>query len=353
MNLDSMILFSSITRVFGSIGQSDYSAANVFMDEYARYRNRLAKRGERRGRTISMNWPLWEEGGMSMDEDTKKIMMKNTGMIPMKTEIGIHALYKGLASGNEQVMVLEGDIKKIQVGMMSKAESNPVKEQSRKQTEKVNVDKEILREKTLHRLKALLGELTKLSINKIETEESLDAYGIDSIMIAQLNQKLAYHFKELSKTIFYEYQTLRALGEYLISDYLQECIKWTEFEEQRGVSNSKNKVTEHELKDNTVYPMLTSIRRRRESLKRNFAITGIHKKTNEPIAIIGMTGRYPKANDLKEYWHNLREGKDCISAIPGERWPLEGFYHGEKEEAIAQGEKLQQMGRISGRICKF
>jgi len=33
----------------------------------------------------------------------------------------------------------------------------------------------------------------------------------------------------------------------------------------------------------------------------------------ERIAIIGMAGRFPKANDLDEYWRNLRDGVDCIS----------------------------------------
>ena len=30
------------------------------------------------------------------------------------------------------------------------------------------------------------------------------------------------------------------------------------------------------------------------------------------IAIIGISGRYPKAKDLKEFWNNLCEGMDCI-----------------------------------------
>jgi amino acid adenylation domain-containing protein len=31
------------------------------------------------------------------------------------------------------------------------------------------------------------------------------------------------------------------------------------------------------------------------------------------IAIIGMAGRFPRARDLQELWHNLRDGVDCIS----------------------------------------
>ena len=31
------------------------------------------------------------------------------------------------------------------------------------------------------------------------------------------------------------------------------------------------------------------------------------------IAIIGMSGRFPKAKTLDQFWHNLREGRECIS----------------------------------------
>ena len=39
-----------------------------------------------------------------------------------------------------------------------------------------------------------------------------------------------------------------------------------------------------------------------------------------------MSGRYPGAQNLEEYWENLQSGKDCIGELPGERWPLDGFY---------------------------
>src|SRR5581483_5630958 len=40
---------------------------------------------------------------------------------------------------------------------------------------------------------------------------------------------------------------------------------------------------------------------------------------SEPIAIIGMSGRFPMAQNLQEFWHNLVAGRDCISEIPADR----------------------------------
>ena len=90
-------------------GQADYSTANAFMDAYAKYRNNRVTSKQRQGQTLSINWPLWQEGGMRVDEATEK-MMQSVGLIPMQTGSGIQALYRGLASGQDQVMVMEGNL---------------------------------------------------------------------------------------------------------------------------------------------------------------------------------------------------------------------------------------------------
>ncbi|KJK55118.1 peptide synthetase, partial [Saccharothrix sp. ST-888] len=42
--------------------------------------------------------------------------------------------------------------------------------------------------------------------------------------------------------------------------------------------------------------------------------------TDTDIAIVGLSGRYPEAEDLNEFWQNLRSGRDCIREVPAERW---------------------------------
>ena len=42
-------------------------------------------------------------------------------------------------------------------------------------------------------------------------------------------------------------------------------------------------------------------------------------KDRSPLAIIGMSGRYPMANNLAEFWQNLVTGRDCVSEIPLDR----------------------------------
>jgi len=68
---------------------------------------------------LSINWPLWQEGGMHIDEETQKMMRQSMGIIPMQTPTGIRALYQGLASGEDQVMVMEGNLPKMQQKLLS------------------------------------------------------------------------------------------------------------------------------------------------------------------------------------------------------------------------------------------
>ncbi|WP_009906771.1 type I polyketide synthase, partial [Burkholderia thailandensis] len=50
----------------------------------------------------------------------------------------------------------------------------------------------------------------------------------------------------------------------------------------------------------------------------------------DAIAVIGLAGRYPQARDLDAFWRNLRDGRDCITEIPAERWNHGDFFDPQK-----------------------
>ncbi|MCP3743509.1 SDR family NAD(P)-dependent oxidoreductase [Paenibacillus sp. A3M_27_13] len=334
-NLDFFVLFSSISGSLGNPGQADYSTANAFMDAYAEYRNALVGAKQRRGQTLSIRWPLWKEGGMRIDADTEQIMTQNMGITAMQTWSGMRALYQSLASGKKQVMVMEGEPEKIEA-YLAKAVSQP--DVHAIQATAPKLDSNLLYDKTLYRLKVLLGEVTRLSVSSIEAHEPLERYGIDSIMITQLNAKLAGFFGELSQTLFYECQTLRALTEYFVAEYPQECMQWT------GMNHDIQPVEE-----TLAAPLYVEVEAVPSAAKaaakpvRSLAGSA-PAEMREPIAIIGMAGKYPWSRDMNEYWENLKAGKDCVTEIPRERWMMEGFFHPDSQEAVANGKSYSKWG---------
>jgi len=58
---DFICLFSSTSAILGVSGQVDYTAANAFMDAYARY-----KRQQDGTRVVSINWGAWADVGMAV-----------------------------------------------------------------------------------------------------------------------------------------------------------------------------------------------------------------------------------------------------------------------------------------------
>ena len=322
LNLDFFVLFSAGAAVTGNPGQADYSTANAFMDAYALYRNDLVVSKERQGRTLSINWPLWKEGGMGVDRETEEDMRQNTGMAPMETASGIQALIQAMASTQSRVMVLEGNPARLRKFLFED------KSKSKARLLKRSIPKTDIRERTLFRLKSLFGEIIELSADRIESREPLANYGIDSIMITKLNRKLETIFGEIPKTLFYEYQTLNDLADYFIAQYPRENIAWTAPEE----AEASPEIPPEKILPSQETPQVLPVEKNRMPGEQ------------EPIAIIGIAGHYPMADTIEAFWENLKAGKDCITEIPPKRWPLTEFYEEDPEKALNQAKSYSKRG---------
>jgi polyketide synthase PksN len=73
-----------------------------------------------------------------------------------------------------------------------------------------------------------------------------------------------------------------------------------------------------------------------EAEKRELLIRLLHGRRTESrsraIAIVGISGRYPQAETLDEFWENLKAGRNCISEVPPERWDWRRFYSPDAEQ---------------------
>ena len=325
-SLDFFALFSSGSGCTGNQGQSDYAAANTFMDSYAEYRNEQVRRNLCKGNTLSINWPLWKDGGMNVDKKTLLHLLNVRGMKPMQTIAGFNAFYNALEFQESQVMVIEGHIPTIRNFFFG---DKKLTESKLSESQKTNLPGQLY-DRALLKLKELLAEVTKQPIEKLDAFKSIANYGIESFMISRLNQKLALPFKELSKTLFYEYSTLSSIVIYLIEAFEEECINWLGTEYTDKITESKDSIPVN--KQSRDYSVVNNDVIKQKAEKR------------EPIAIIGVSGRYPQAANLNEFWENLKSGKDCITEIPEDRWSIDNFYSSERTVADAQGKSYSKWG---------
>ena len=54
-------------------------------------------------------------------------------------------------------------------------------------------------------------------------------------------------------------------------------------------------------------------------------------QTFEPLAIVGMSCLFPKAQSLQDYWANIKEKVDCIKEVPESHWKKEDYYNADKK----------------------
>src|SRR4029079_6425185 len=53
------------------------------------------------------------------------------------------------------------------------------------------------------------------------------------------------------------------------------------------------------------------------------------------------------------YWENLKAGRNCISEIPQTRWPLEGFFHPDVNEAVLHGKSYSKWSGLVDEFANF
>ncbi|MFH2202814.1 MAG: SDR family NAD(P)-dependent oxidoreductase [Elusimicrobiota bacterium] len=56
------------------------------------------------------------------------------------------------------------------------------------------------------------------------------------------------------------------------------------------------------------------------------------EKTAQPLAIIGIACRFPKADDLEAYWKNIKNGVDAIVDIPATHWNPEEYFNADPKK---------------------
>lgn len=73
-------------------------------------------------------------------------------------------------------------------------------------------------------------------------------------------------------------------------------------------------------------------------------------RLDEPIAIVGLSCRFPEAPNAAAYWRLLIDGVDAIREVPPERWDLERFF---SPDAAAPGRMSTRWGGFLADIDKF
>lgn len=315
VTLDSFVLFSSLSGAVGNAGQADYAAANGFMDALAEWKGLPL---------VAVDWPLWADGGMQADEATQAALFQRMGQRPLPTGLGLSALQRILAAGVPRAAVMAGDAARIRAFFASAHGPATIRAA-------VPADAQIagdgrLAERLNAKLRELFARVGGFASDAIQPNTPLEEYGIDSLMITRLNSALGDVIGGLPKTLFFENRCLAEVAGYLARRHGEACLRWT------GLDGTPAPVVAPTVKTPATRPATPA---------------------PEPIAVIGISGRYPGAADLDGFWANLAACRDSVGEIPAERWSLDGFFSPDRDEAVARGMSYAKWGAFLDGFADF
>src|SRR3989339_259316 len=100
--LDFFISFSSTAAIFSTPGQGDYTAANAYLDAFAKN-----QRAGTKCRTLSINWSAWQEIGMAVDKRTDTA---RDAVRPLTIARAMAAFTSLLARDMDRASIMVGEI---------------------------------------------------------------------------------------------------------------------------------------------------------------------------------------------------------------------------------------------------
>ncbi|MED0940710.1 beta-ketoacyl synthase N-terminal-like domain-containing protein, partial [Bacillus mobilis] len=165
----------------------------------------------------------------------------------------------------------------------------------------------VLKERVEKYLMSIFAQVTEIPIKNIDLKNSFEAYGINSLLITKMNERLERDLGSISKTLFFENQSIEELALNMINKYEQIFLKL--------------------FKEETLEPKEVVLNKTPDFQK----IESVSKDiTPDDIAIVGISGKYPDADNLQTFWGNLKSGIDSITEVPLERWDYRKYYNPEK-----------------------
>ena len=301
--LDFIVFFSSVVGLLGNPGQADYAGANAFLDAFA---------SDRSDKThiISINWPLWKEGGMGMADGLLRVFHNRTGMVPLDTPSGVSAFCGLLARDfrkDAPVAVWHGERKKIERYMglrpLENRMADPVNHSDTDRRTTVEAD-------LIH----ICTELLEVRPEDLDPDEALSEYGVDSILMMEILNALETRYGHpISPSALIDHPTIGGLADYLVKS---------------GIVQVKHEDPQPEKQERTAGSQPSSE-------PQNIASIGVKSKhgrfmprtTGHPkIAIIGMACRLPQSPDLESFWENLAAGRDLVREVSPDRWDPQAFF---------------------------
>ncbi|MFD3486315.1 SDR family NAD(P)-dependent oxidoreductase [Streptomyces sp. NPDC058665] len=307
LDLNAFVMFSSVVGVLGSPGQSNYAAANVFLDELAEHRRSAGLPAK------SLAWGLWESGMADTLDEQDQARMNRGGLLPMPADQALGHFDAALEAAQVVVVPAKLDL----AGLRARAATTPVAPvfrglvrtplrsaaqsagagaevgalgqaiAGRPEAEQDKIILDFLR----NHVATVLGHGSPNSIDPVHSFKEL---GFDSLSSVELRNSLnKASGMRLPSTLLFDYPTPTVLAGYIRSQLVGS-----------GQAEAGTQVAR---------------RTTRSASSRSDAA--------DPIVIVGMGCRFPGADTPEALWQLVVDERDAVGAFPANRgWDIENLF---------------------------
>ncbi len=305
--LDFFLCTSSIASVWGSYGQTAYGAANAFLDGLSW---RLREQGVS---GVSVNFGPWA-AGMADEEARAKLAKRGVRTLaPADALAGV----ADLLTASSEHGVAQGVVARIDW-----ARFLPLYQQTGRRAFLAELEREVpnavpattasgktqlverltsapvqqRRKLMADYLRDAVAEVTRVDASEIREDAGFFDLGMDSLMAVELRRRIEMGVgKEIPATLAMDYPRLSDVVDYLLGDVL-------------GLGEQSSKSG----------PSLA---------------TAVTTRTDEPIAIVAVSCRFPGAPNPEAFWDVLSGGVDAIREVPEDRFDIDEFYDPDPDTA--------------------
>ncbi|MFI8988870.1 SDR family NAD(P)-dependent oxidoreductase [Streptomyces antimycoticus] len=292
--LRMFVMFSSAAGVVGNAGQAGYAAANAFVDALVAHRRALGLPG------LSLAWGLWAQASEMTGHVGQADLTRLRGMRPLSSERGLALLDAACRFASPLMVAVDfdpagvagGDLPAVLRGLAAgrtrrrMAEGGPSASglAGRLVGLGAGARLDVVVEVVRGGVAVVLGFG---SAGEVRVDAAFKELGFDSLTAVELRNRLSVVTGlRLPATLVFDYPTPRVLAEYLCTRLSGETAE-------------------------------------------SRAPVAARADTDDPVAIIGMTCRFPGgANSPEALWDLVASGKDVIGEFPtGRGWDLDGLFH--------------------------
>jgi len=156
----------------------------------------------------------------------------------------------------------------------------------------------------LETARRLVCQVLRLNPVDLDAEEPLERYGVDSLVVNDIHARLEAELGKLPRNLVFEAVTLRELAKRLESSMAPADIPVQTGAAPRQIAKQRLPLPCPNIKQ---------------------AIS------EDAVAVIGIAGRFPAADNIEAFWDNLERGHVAIGPLPAKRqalWPSSQTYPG-------------------------